>query len=130
MALTGVKRGRKKRRGTKRCGFRGKVGNDGTHVVLEESVPITTHAGWPRWRVWTEKQATAALRAAAERQDLNPEQYYIQQQGWWESDAIGIYKRDSRGSAEKASQAFWLRILRVRGNNPGKVVIWEGRVNM
>lgn len=49
-----------------------------TQVVLKMmSASIPTYAAGPRWRVWTEKKATAALRAVVGHQGLNPEDYAL-----------------------------------------------------
>lgn len=49
-----------------------------TYVSLDDNAPIATYADGQSWRVWTEKQATAALRALVESQGLNPEEHALQ----------------------------------------------------
>lgn len=82
------------------------------HCELDANAPIATFADGFRWRVWTEREATAALRAVIECQGLEPSEYALhsgriggatrlaamglstydfQQQGRWKSNAVGMY---------------------------------------
>ena len=43
----------------------------GIYIELDDA-PLATYPQGSQWKVWTEKQATAALRAVIEHQGLDP----------------------------------------------------------
>lgn len=107
---------------------------------LDKHAPIATYADGCRWKVWTEKEATAALRAIIERQGLNPSEYAlhsgriggatrlaamglstydIQQQGRWKSQAVGMYIRTNKEAEARVSRALASNALG-KGVQPGQ----------
>ncbi|CAM9916838.1 unnamed protein product, partial [Hapterophycus canaliculatus] len=97
---------------------------------LGDNAPSATFAGRPMWRVWNEREATAALRAIFEHQGLNPAKYALHSgriggatrmasiglsiygiQGRWKSDAVGMWitsnvEAETRVSLVLASNAM------------------------
>ena len=44
----------------------------GICIELDDDAPLATYPQGSQWKVWKEKEATAALRAVIERQGLDP----------------------------------------------------------
>ena len=49
----------------------------GICIELDDDAPLATYPQGSQWKVWKEKEATAALRAVIERQGLDPREYAL-----------------------------------------------------
>ena len=99
----------------------------GIYIELDDDAPLATYPQGSQWKMWTEKQATAALRAVIERQGLDPREYAlhsgriggatrlaatslstydIQWQGRWKSQAVGMYIRTNKEAEARVSKAL------------------------